>query len=466
MQQKEICSGGLLQLVPFLVFFITFMSPMFLFSTRISPVFACVIAIFVSLFTFIKPMDINQKIQVFIEGSSRSNVIVICYIFIFTTAFSYVLKTIGGIDATVRIGFSIIPNFLVLPGFFVVIALFALAVGTSLGTTAAFLPIGLEAGKQIGVQPEFMAALVVSAAILGDNLSVISDTTIAATKMAGANMRKKFKANAILVLPAFLLTLAILTIINFRLETLPQAVPLAKAMPVDYLFLLPYVLIFGLAAYGMDVLVVVILAIFFTTGLGLLLGHFSLLDSTKFIIQGFANNEGNMVQMVVYTLCKSGLSYIVEYNGGINYILYKFNEFITGKGRAEIVIAAITFLINAAVAVAPVSIIIAGPITRRIAEKFSITPERAACLTDVSATLCQDIIPYGAPLMLAGSLAGVSPIAIVPYLYYQGFLFCVITISVMMTVLRDKRKSQSFVGGKTISKKDVLPESSEATKWL
>jgi Na+/H+ antiporter NhaC len=430
-----------LALVPFFIFIILFTTPLFLFSTRISPVFACIIAVGISFFTFQKKLDLNKKIRVFLQGASQENILFICFIFIFTSSFSYVLKAIGGIDAIIRISFAIIPSSLILPGFFIVVSLCAFALGTSLGTITAFLPLGVALAEQIGASIPLMAALVLSGALLGDNLSLISDTTVAASSIVNADIFEKFKENAKLVLPAFLITIGVLTFLNINILQSMQFTPPQTPFLRDYIFLCPYLLILTLTALGLDVLLVVIGALFFTIGIGISWGNFTLLESTKFITEGFCCNEGGIVLMVVYTMCKAGLSHIVEYNQGIEYIINKTNKVLKKKSHAEGTILFTTALINTAISVAAVSILVVGSIARQIGNNFNIKPARTACLIDVSSTLCQHLLPYGAPLMLASTISKSSPFTLIPYLYYEAALFVVVILSVIQTSKQSKKLS-------------------------
>lgn len=438
MHQNQLPHPTMFQLSPFLIFVGLFLISTLVLPTPISPIFSCIVAVMYSFFTFRDKLTLNEKMAVFIQGSSDSTIMTMSFIFIFTTAFSYILRLIGGVDAAVNLGLYCIPESYVLPGFFIVVSMFALAIGTSMGSIAAFLPIGIGFAQKMGINPALMAGVVVSAAMFGDNLSIISDTTIAAAQTTGARMKDKFKTNFWLVLPAFLLTILLLTglnIFSMRDYALVATNPISGT---DFILVLPYLMIFALALAGLDVIAVLIAAVLVSLAIGLWLGKFSFLQSTSLVVDGFAKNDGGIVEVFVLALCVAGLSKIVEYNGGITYVIDHFKRRMKTAGGAELSIALLVFIINAAVAINTVAILIAGPVAKQIAERFGITAKRTACLLDIIACFCQGILPYAPQLLLAGSLAGVSPTSIMPYLHYQWFVGLVMAISIGHTYFKSR----------------------------
>jgi Na+/H+ antiporter NhaC len=422
--------NGIFLLSPFILFVSFFIiSTMFL-SSKMSPIFACIIAIIYSMFTFSKKLKLNEKISIFVKGSSHPTVIIMCYIYIFISVFNYILRLIGGIDSAVSIGLYAIPGNYILPGFFSIVSLFALATGTSVGAIAAFLPVGIGISKKVGINPSMMAGLVVGGAMLGDNLSIISDTTIAATQSVGAKMVDKFKENVWLVTPAFILTSITLTLINFFYLNIQyhEQIALNKT---NFILITPYIAVFSMALCGIDVIAVLISSIFLAIGIGVFQNTFSLLSATQLILEGFSNNEGGVHGVLLLAMLVAGLSKIVEFNGGITYILEKFSSKIKTTFGAEVSIAILTILINTSVAINAVAILVTGPVAKQIASKFGIEPKRTACLLDLFACICQGIIPYAPPLLLAGIIANVPSTSIIPYLYYQGFIFLVASISIL-----------------------------------
>ncbi len=427
--------GGLLQLAPFSLFIGLFITSMVFFDSAISPIFSIIMAIIFSFFTFTKKVPFNKKMKLIMEGARQPVIVAMIYIYIFSTAFTYVLRLIGGVDSAVKLGMSIIPNSFILPGFFSIVSLFAIAIGSSTGAIATFLPIGLGFSSKMGIHPSLMCGLVVSGAMLGDNLSVISDTTIAATKTTGAKMADKFKANVFLVIPAFLLTFFSLMYINSYYQA---DIFYAFASPTwrDILQVLPYLFIFILAFMGFNVVAVLIVGILcgIVTGIGL--GIFTFTYSTSLFLEGFSVNQ-SIHEILVLVLLISGLAKIIEYNGGINYLLDKFSKRITGKGSAELHIALLVSLVCIATAINTIAILLSGPVAKKIADQYDISGKRTACILDIVACITKGILPYGHQLLLAGSIAGVSTISIIPYLHYQGFIFLIITFSIAKTYWQD-----------------------------
>ncbi len=369
--------------------------------------------------------------KLIVEGAMQSTIVTMIYIYIFGTAFTYVLRLIGGVDSAVKLGMSIIPNNFILPGFFSIVSLFAVAIGSSTGAIATFLPIGLGFGSKMGIDPSLMCGLVVSGAMLGDNLSVISDTTVAATQTTGTKMVDKFRENIFLVIPAFLLTVGVLIYINSYYQV---DIFYAFASPTwkDILRILPYLFIFIFAFMGFNVIAVLIFGILcgIVTGIGL--GVFSFTHGTSLFLEGFSVNP-SIHEILVLVLLISGLAKIVEYNGGINYLLDKFSQRITGKGSAELHIAFLVSLICMATAINTIAILLTGPSAKKIADQYGISGKRTACILDIVACITKGILPYGHQLLLAGSIAGVSTVSIIPYLHYQAFIFLVIVASIGKT---------------------------------
>jgi Na+/H+ antiporter NhaC len=430
-------SGRLLALTPFLVFVGLYTASLWLVGFDISPLPFVMAAIGFSFFTFRDKLSLNKKIEVFVLGSSRQTIMTMVYIFIFTSVFTYILKLIGGIDAAVRIGLWIIPSGFLLPGFFMTVGLFATAIGSSMGTIAAFMPIGVGLAQKLGIDPSLMAGIVVSGAMLGDNLSIISDTTIAATQTLGCRMVDKFWANLALVLPAFVGTMGILFWVgNSLLVGTPLS--LAPVTSTDAIRVIPYLFVFILALAGVDVIGVLVMSIVVAIGIGVQLEYFGWYRGASLLLEGFSKNEGGIHEVLVLSLCIAGLAYIVEYNGGLSYLLQKFSKKITSSGRGEVAIACLIMLVNAAVAINTVAILICGPVAKKIADYVGISPKRAACLLDIYSCFMQGILPYAPQLLLASSIAGVTSISIMPYLYYQGLILVVTTISIVVTLMQEK----------------------------
>lgn len=428
-------NGGLLQLTPFILFVSLFLISTIWYSSKISPIFSCLIAVMYSFLVFTKPLNFNRKMEIFVEGAANNTVMAMAYIFIFASVFTYVIEKIGGIAAAVSFSFKLIPSSLVLPGFFTVVALFAVAIGSSMGTIVAFLPIGLGLAYRIGIHPAFISGLVVGAAMLGDNLSIISDTTIAATQTTGCKMKDKFRANFLLVLPAFIATIIILLYLNQGIPNIDLSYYSSATTSADFIRVTPYLLVLGLAIMGLDVIAVLVVGILSSILIGIYLGYFSWIQGSGFILEGFTKST-SIHEVLILAFFVAGLSKIAEYNGGLDYLLSKLSKKVKSRAGAELAIAVLIFLVNAAVAINTVAILITGPVAKRIGSKFKVPAKRIAALLDIFSCICQGIIPYAPQLLLAGSIAGVTSVSIIPHLHYQFFIFIVAVISIVRTSLK------------------------------
>jgi Na+/H+ antiporter NhaC len=425
--------SDLLQLSPFLLFVGMFTISTVWFAGQFSAVAACMLAIIYSFMIFKKPLRLNEKIGIFLQGTAQPTILAMVFIFILSGAFTYILQKIGATDCAINLGLCMIPAQLLLPGFFILVSFFAIAIGSSMGTIAAFVPIALGLSTKLGLAPELLVGITVSGAMLGDNLSVISDTTIAATQTTGSSMTDKLRANIALVIPAFIATVAWLAYLNYGLVLEHQ--PLVCYQLCDIVNVLPYGLVFVLTALGLDVIGVLMLAIFAAAAIGIAHGNFTLLQASQLLTEGFTASPG-LQEVLVLVLFIAGLSYIVEYNGGVQYLVDHVGRRVKTKAGAELAITILTFLINAAVAINTIAILIAGPIAKKVGEKFAIAPKRLACLLDITACVCQGILPYAPQLLLAGSLAHISSIAIMPYLHYQYAIAIVLLASIIRTYVR------------------------------
>lgn len=432
--------NSFISITPLFVFvFLFFCSAIFL-SQPISALFSCLLAIiYAVIFTFGKDIPFNKRIDLFISGSAHPTAIATCYILFFSAIFTYTLNIIGGTQAAVNIGMGLIPSQFLLPGFFFIVSLFAVAIGSSMGAIAAFLPIGLGMGEQLLVNPSLICGIVVGGAMLGDNLSIISDTTIAATQTTGCHMKDKFKENSLLVLPAFIATMVILFYLNHFIPT-PLINPVLPSINLSHVLpITPYGAVFILALCNIDVLAVLVVGILMAMGIGIWQGTFTFLQSTSVLVDGFAYNS-SIQEVLMLVLFVAGLSYIVEYNGGIQYLLNMFSHHIRSKARAEISIALLVFLVNMAVAINTIAILVTGPVAKHIADQFDIPKKRVASLIDIVACICQGILPYAPQLLLAASLAKVSSISIMPYLHYQWFVAVVTAASIGKTYVQEKQR--------------------------
>ena len=429
---KQQTALGLLALSPLFLFVGFFLVSALFFGSQISPLFSCIIAIIYSFFTFKEKIGLNKKIEIFLAGNAHPAVIAMCYIFIFSAVLTYILKIIGGIDAAVAIGLYILPHQYLLPGLFLIISLFFFLIGSSMGAIAAFLPVGIGIAHNVGIDAALMAGIVVSGAMIGDNISIISDTTIAATQTTGARMMDKFYANIRLVIPAFIITTIILFFKNQNIAIEPTEIAIAPTIG-DCIKIAPYGLVFAGALLGCDVIAVLLLGIFAAMAIGISMGTFNCVEATQLFLKGYAQDASGIHEVLILVLLVAGLSHIVAYNGGIEFLLNQFQTRIKNKAGAEIYISLLVFFVNAAIAINTIAILVTGPLAKKIADNARIEPKRTACLLDLVACICQGILPYAAQLLLAASLAGVSSVAIMPHLHYQWLVLVMTILSIGKT---------------------------------
>lgn len=401
------------------------------------PVFAGIAAVGYALFTFKEKVPIAKKIKIFISGIARPTVIYMCFIFIFSSIFSHIVSLCGGVDSAIKLCYVMIPSQWILPGIFTAIALFSLTIGSSIGGIATFTPIAVGLAPKLGVSPSLMAGIAVSGAMLGDNLSVVSDTTVASIHTTNCNPYQKFKGNALLVIPAFVLTIITLAIINSSIAP-TAASSIATTWGIsDIVKTIPYGAIFLLALIGLDVLVVLALGAIFAAILGIVYGMFSPLMAITFFFEGFYQQKG-IIAMFVLVMLVAGLARIVEHNGGIKYLLKKFHARTKTKAGAESSIALLVSLLDVAVARNTIAILIAGPMAQQIGGRFKIRNSRIATLLDIFACAIHGIIPYSSQLLLAAAMAGTTSISLVPYVYYQYFILAIAILSIVKTKLNTK----------------------------
>lgn len=353
--------------------------------------------------------------DILLRGMGDPNIVLMCLIFLLAGAFAYVSKAIGAVDAVVALGIGALPSSLLLPGLFVLAALISLAIGTSMGTIAAVVPIALGTADAAGLDRALVLGAVVGGAMFGDNLSVISDTTIAATRSQGAAMRDKFRENFRIALPAALATIALLAVLG-------DSAPVASDGSASPWLALPYVVVLVLALAGIDVLVVLGIGLALAGAFGLLLGaDYGLVQYAGDIWTGF---EG-MVEILLLSLLIGGLGALMKAAGGLDWLAAAIARFARGhRGRrtGEFSIAALSATADVFTANNTVAILVGGGVARDIAERHGISPRRSASLLDIFACVPQGLLPYGAQILLASSLASVSPLALAGQVYYCWIL--------------------------------------------
>ncbi|NOU49644.1 Na+/H+ antiporter NhaC family protein [Pseudoalteromonas sp. JBTF-M23] len=351
----------------------------------------------------INKASINQSVETFIKGAGHSNIITMCLIYLLAGAFSAVAGATGGVDAVVNAGLSLIPASFLLPGLFLISAVVSTAMGTSMGTIGAIGPIAYAVSIKTGIDPALMAGTIVSGAMFGDNLSIISDTTIAATRTQGCEMKDKFRENLKIALPAAVLTVLLLVFLTPE----PQAV---EAKPFDWLLVLPYIFILVLAVAGLNVFVVLFSGIVFAAAMGFT-GNYEVGNFAKDVYKGFSD----MQEIFLLSMFIGGLSEFIRVNGGLDYLATKIQKLtaVIAKWHRKVAdqlgIAALVLTSNLCIANNTVSIIVAGPVAKKLADDGGISGKRSASLLDIFACVMQGSLPYGAQALLLGATFKISP---------------------------------------------------------
>ena len=369
----------------------------------------------------------DDKIAIFSQGAGNKNVLLMIWIFVLAGAFAAKAKEIGAIDATVNATLHILPGKLIYAGLFLAACFISMAIGTSVGTIVALVPIATGIADQTGIGIPFITAIIVGGAFFGDNLSFISDTTVAATKSQGCSMRDKFRANLWIAAPAAIIVTVVYVILGLQVEAVPAG------EPVQWLGLVPYLLVIGLALAGMNVVTVLAIGIGVNGIIGWITGAYDFVGWMSSIGSGI----GSMGELIIVSLLAGGMLEIIRYNGGMEFIIGGLTRRIGGKRAAGFSIAALVSLVNLCTANNTIAIITTGPLAKDITEKFGLDPRKTASILDTFSCFVQGIIPYGAQMLMASGLAGVSAAAIIGNLYYP---FALGFIAVLSILLRFPRK--------------------------
>ena len=428
---KEQQKPNFIALIPFLVFVISYLTIGIILVNKGDPMgfygFKAPVAVILGIivaFILIKG-SIDDKFDIFIKGCGDENIIIMCIIYILAGAFSVVSKQMGGVDSVVNLGLSIIPPQLITVGIFIIACFISISTGTSVGTIVALGPIAVGFANQTGISMALMIGALVGGAMFGDNLSVISDTTIAATRTQGVKMKDKFRTNFMMVLPPMIITIVLLLVFGRAPETFS-----AGNYAYDIIKVIPYLFVLIAAIAGMNVFVVLTLGTILSGIIGIGYGAFNLLEFSNYAYDGFVE----MFEIFLLSMLTGGLAALVSHGGGLAWLLNSIKGFIKDQKSAEIGIAVITSLTDAATANNTVAIIIDGPIARNISEEFKVDPRRSASLLDCFGAIMQGFIPYGAQLLLAAQFTEgiLSPINIMPYLWYQFLLAIFVIISIFV----------------------------------
>ena len=402
--------GRAIALLPIGVFLIIFLGAGIVFEDfyAMPAIVAFLIALFVA-FLQNKELSFNKKIEVIAKGVGEENIITRSLIFLCAGGFSGAVTAAGGVDSTVNLGLSLIPAHFAVAGLFLIGCFISVSMGTSMGTIAALAPIAVGISEKTGFALSICIGAVVCGAMFGDNLSMISDTTIAAVKTQGCEMKDKFKANFFIVLPA-----AIITVLIFWLATRNMSFQLEENLNYSLWEVLPYMVVLLGALIGINVFVVLISGIVISLIVGVSMGHIALSEMFQVVGSGVTS----MYDITVISIIVACIVSLVKEHGGIQFILNLIKSNINGRRGAEFGIALLALFVDACTANNTVAIVMTGPIAKEISEEFDVDPRRSASLLDMFTSVGQGIIPYGAQLLSAATLTGLTPLQIIPNLYY------------------------------------------------
>jgi len=396
---------------------------------------AVLIGIVTAFFIFHRN-GINENVSGFIKGCGNPSILMMCLIALFSGAFSLVTKNIGATDTFVEITKNYLSLQYLYAGVFVIASFLSFASGTSVGAVVSLAPIAAGFVSLPNVNVELIAGSLLGGAMFGDNLSFISDTTIAATQSQGCEMKDKFRMNGKIALPASVLTILTLIIIGISIH--PSGHSLSEGnSPIQWINLLPYITVIVLAIAGLNVYVTFLIGTLISGILGFWYGTFDLLGYCKTIFDGFAS----MNDIFLVFLFTGGLAYLIEREGGISFLTQKIGKFINTKGRALAGIGTLVALIDAAVANNTVAIVISAPVAKKISEEYKISPIQAASILDISSCIVQGIIPYGAQVLLLIKLLGTD----VNYssMIAQSFYIWLLLLCMIVFFLRERNVKNS-----------------------
>ena len=372
-------------------------------------------------------MPLTKRIDTFSRGASTGQMMLMIWIFILAGAFANSAKVMGSIDATVNLTLALMPPQMLLAGLFLAACFISLSIGTSVGTIVALTPIAAGVAEQTGTSVAMMTAIVVGGSFFGDNLSFISDTTIAATQTQGCKLSDKFRVNSFIVVPTAVVIFIIYILMGAEVQP-PTDIP-----PLEPLKVIPYLVVLVTAIFGMNVMAVLTLGIVLTGTIGLLNGSYDL--------YGWFGSMGNgivsMGELIIITMMAGGLLALIKQQGGIDYIIKLLTRHVSSKRGAELSIAALVSLVNVCTANNTVAIITVGGIAKHIGDRFGLDSRKCASILDTFSCFTQGLIPYGAQMLMAAGLAELNPIAILPYLYYP---FAIGIAAILAIVLRYPRR--------------------------
>lgn len=359
-------------------------------------------------------MPVRKRVDTYSKGAGANNLMLMLWIYVLAGSFAASAKAMGAVDATVNLALSILPASMILPGLFLAACFISVSIGTSVGTVVALVPIAAGLAHSMDANVGMMTAIIVGGAYFGDNLSFISDTTVVATQTQNCKMSDKFKVNSMIVVPAAVLVLIAYSVMGIGLQT-PTHIN-----EVEYMKVLPYLTVLVTAIAGMNVMAVLTLGTLLCGAIGI--GSHLLGASGSYDLFGWFSAMGNgiigMGELIIIAMMAGGMLEIIRENGGIDFIINKITAHVNSKRGAELSIAALVSMVNICTANNTVAILTVGNISKKIGDRFGVDNRKAASILDTFSCMVQGLIPYGVQMLLAAGLANLSPMDILPYLYY------------------------------------------------
>lgn len=372
-------------------------------------------------------MPVRKRVDTYSKGAGANNLMLMLWIYVLAGSFAASAKAMGAVDATVNLALSILPASMILPGLFLAACFISVSIGTSVGTVVALVPIAAGLAHSMDANVGMMTAIIVGGAYFGDNLSFISDTTVVATQTQNCKMSDKFKVNSMIVVPAAVLVLIAYSVMGVGLQA-PTHIN-----EVEYMKVLPYLTVLVTAIAGMNVMAVLTLGTLLCGAIGI--GSHLLGASGSYDLFGWFSAMGNgiigMGELIIIAMMAGGMLEIIRENGGIDFIINKITAHVNSKRGAELSIAALVSMVNICTANNTVAILTVGNISKKIGDRFGVDNRKAASILDTFSCMVQGLIPYGVQMLLAAGLANLSPMDILPYLYYP----LAIGVAALLTIL-------------------------------
>ena len=367
-----------------------------------------------------KPL--KQRVNLFSRGAATEQMMLMIWIFVLAGAFAHAAKAMGCIDATVNLTLSLLPPQMILAGMFLAACFVSISIGTSVGTIAALVPIAAGVANETNTDLALMTAIIVGGSFFGDNLSFISDTTIMATQTQGCRLSDKFRVNSFIVFPVALLVFVCYLFMGSNVSAPPQVAQ------VEWVKVIPYLIVLITAIFGMNVMAVLTLGILLTGVIGILTGSIDLYGWFGSMGEGILSMGG----LIIVTMMAGGMLELIRQQGGIDFIIRQLTRHVSNKRGAELSIAVLVSLVNVCTANNTVAILTVGDISKQIGDRFGVDNRKCASILDTFSCTIQGMLPYGAQILIAAGLASLSPVSIIPYLYYPFVLGVVALLSILL----------------------------------